>query len=195
VVRDEISSPEPVWWNLHMLARDIQGDGQTFHFPGQLDVDATVHFITPQVREVERREWGWRAVDSALLRNTKGDDYVRQFFGAYIPKDFQPGTWNGGEMAKWLRIRADAGLSKWLVVLMPNLRGTPAPKVERISDTSARISLGNETEVVHLGSNGQFQAAVERGGAVTTLLKPGEVRPWAEMDFRPAPPALDQGAR
>jgi len=58
VVRDEISSPQDVWWNLHMLARDIERDGQVFRFPGQFDVDVNAvigvaqgAFHTPQFVE------------------------------------------------------------------------------------------------------------------------------------------------
>ena len=98
-------------------------------------------------------------------------------------------------MAKWLRVKGPAGLTKWLVVIMPNLRGTEAPKVERLSDSSAKITLGKEEETIHLGSDGKFQAAVDRGAKPSVLLKAGEVKPWAEVEFKPMPPTLDQGAR
>jgi hypothetical protein len=98
-------------------------------------------------------------------------------------------------MGKWLRVRAEAGLTKWLVVIVPNLQGQDAPKVERLSDSSARVSLGGESEVVHLGTDGQFQAAVERGGKTVTLLKAGDVKPWAQVEFKPLPPTLDRGAK
>ena len=200
VVRDEIKSPEPIGWNLHVLARDIKADGQTAVFPGQLDIDAAAHFITPRIGDIEKREWGWRAVDGGALRTTKGKEYEEKYFGAYLPKDFQRGTWGqapgtGGEMGKWLRVRAEAGLTKWLVVIVPNLQGQDAPKVERLSDSSARVSLGGESEVVHLGTDGQFQAAVERGGKTVTLLKAGDVKPWAQVEFKPLPPTLDRGAK
>ena len=195
VIRDEISSPEAVGWNLHVLGRDIQRAGQAFTFPGQLDVDVTAHFVAPQLGPVEQREWGWRNIDSADRRDVKGAEYEEKNFGAYIPKDFKPGTWDGGEMAKWLRVKGPAGLTKWLVVIMPNLRGTEAPKVERLSDSSARVTLGKEEEIVHLGSDGKFQAAVDRGAKPSVLLKAGEVKPWAEVEFKPMPPTLDQGAR
>jgi len=200
VIRDEIASPEPVWWNLHMLARKIRQDGQRFHFPGQLDVDATVHFLAPEVRQVERREWGWSNERNRGTRRTlKGAAYEKEHFGHYVPTDFRRGTWgkrfeHSGEMAKWLRVRGAAGRTHWLVVIMPKLRGRPAPKVEKLSETSARITLGNESESVHLGSEGKFQAAVERDGKVTTLLKAGQVKPWSRLDFKPIPPNIDKGA-
>jgi hypothetical protein len=201
VIRDEIESPEPVWWDLHMLARDIQQDGARFVFPGQLDVDATVHVLTPSVGNVEKREWGWsNERENGTRRNLRGEDYEKEHFGHYVPKDFERGTWGktfeqSGEMTKWLRVKGAAGRTHWLVLIVPNLHGRPAPKVEKLSDTSARVTLGNEAEVIHLGSDGNFQAAIERGDKLTVLLKPGEVKPWAELDFRPMPPDLDQGAR
>jgi len=195
VIRDEIASPEPVWWNLHMLARTIDRKDGTALFPGQLDVDTTAHFLAPPFKQAECRQWGWKNVNSGDLRTTKGTEYEEKYFGAYIPETFERGTWNGGEMAQWLRWRGDAGRTNWLVVLAPHLRGTESPKVERLSDTSARVTLGNETEVVHLGSDGKHQAAVERGSKTRVLLKAGEVKPWSEVEFKPVPPGADQGAR
>lgn len=201
VIRDEIESPEPVWWNLHMLARGIQQAGQAFTFPGQLDVDLTVHFLTPDVGELEKREWGWsNERTNGTRRNLRGEAYEREHFGHYIPKDFQRGTWGktygqSGEMTKWLRVKAPAGRTNWLVLLVPNLQGRPAPRVEKLSDTSARVSLENKSEIVHLGTVGRFQAAVERGGRETILLEAAEVRPWNGVDFKPVPPSPGQGAR
>ena len=80
-----------------------------------------------------------------------------------------------GEMARWLRVRGEAGRTDWLVVLMPHRRGSEPARVERLSPTSARISLGGRSEVVHLGSDGRHQAAVERDGKLTVLLDAGEV--------------------
>ncbi|MBM4036176.1 MAG: hypothetical protein FJ291_30955 [Planctomycetes bacterium] len=213
VLRDEIESPQPVWWNLHLLARDIQQQGQCFLFSGQLDADTTVHFLTPEFRdgvvrhsvaeevrrgaaghEVEKREWGWsKERKSGTLRNLKGEEYEKEHFGRYIPEGFERGTWgktpeHSGEMTKWLRVKAPAGRTNWLVLIIPNLRGKPAPKVEKLSDASARITLGGESEVIHLGSDGKCQAAVERGDKLTVLLKPGDVKPWGELDFKPMPP-------
>jgi len=195
VIRDEIASPEPVGWNLHVLGRDIKRNGAAFTFPGQLDVDLTAHIFGPPALEIEKRQWGWKNVKSADLRNTKGKQYEQKYFGAYLPKDLQRGTWDGGEMAKWLRLLGPAGLSKWLVVLVPHRQGKDAPEVERLSETSARVTLGKEVEVVHLGSDGKCQAALERGGKTAVLLEAGRVKPWAEVEFKPAPPDIDQGAR
>ena len=195
VVRDEIASPEPVWWNLHMLARTIERKDGTVLFPGQLDVDTTAHFLAPPAEQVECREWGWKNVNGADLRTTKGKAYEEKYFGAYIPKDFERGTWKGGEMAQWLRWRGDPGRTDWLVVLVPHLRGKQAPTVERLSETCARITLDKEVEVVHLGSGGKHQAAVERGGKTQVLLKAGHVKPWSKVEFKPVPPDVDQGAR
>jgi len=200
VLRDEIDSPETPWWNLHVLARDVKVQGQRASFPGQLDVDLTAHFVTPAVGEVERREWGWRDVDSPLLRNTKGAEYEQKYFGAYVPENFERGTWGqakgtGGEMTKWLRVKGATGRSQWLVVLMPNLKGRAPAKVEKVSETSVRVTLGEEVEVIHLGSEGAMQAAIERGGKVTTLLKAGEVKGWDELPFEGFAPNVDRGGR
>lgn len=201
VLRDEIESPEPVWWNLHVLARDIRQDGSRFTFPGQLDVDVTAHFLTPEVREVEKREWGWsRERKPGTLRGLRGEDYEREHFGRYIPQDFVRGTWgktpeHSGEMTKWLRVKAPTGRTNWFVLIIPHLQGRPAPKVEKLSETSARVTLGDDSEVLHLGSDGKAQAAVERDGKLAILLEPGEVKPWGRLDFKPMPPDLDQGAR
>jgi hypothetical protein len=196
VIRDEIASPEPVGWNLHMLARDIQREGSLFRFPGQLDVDATAHFLAPDVSEVETREWGWSTERTkGTRRSLHGEAYEKEHFGHYIPKDFVRGTWgkdfqNSGEMGKWLRVihrKGAAGRSDWLVLLVPNRQATPAPKVEKLSATSAKITLGAESEVVHLGSDGKWQAAVERDGKTTTLLDANHVKHWSELDFKATP--------
>jgi hypothetical protein len=190
VVRDEIFSPEPVWWNLHVLGRKIERSGQSFRFPGQLGVDLTAHFLAPEVRETQNRQWGWRS-DVKGRRTLKGDEYEEQIFGAWIPEDFERGSWNGnrGEMAKWLRVKGDEGNTQWLVVLMPNREGEASAKVERLSETSARITLGDESEVVHLGSDAKWQAAIERNGERTVLLEAGEVKPWSALEFTAAPPS------
>lgn len=183
VVRDEISSPQPVWWNLHMLARDIRQSDQVISLPGQLDVDVDVHFVTPRVERIEKRQWGWsKERNKGSLKNWKGEQYEREHFGHYVPTDFKRGTWgksfeHSGEMGKWLRVQAGAGESRWFVVLMPRLQDASAANVEKLSATSARISLGNESEIVHLGSDGEYQAAVERGGRETILLKADQVKP------------------
>ena len=188
VVRDEISSPQPVGWNLHVLGRRIERDEVVFTFPGQLDVDLAAHVLTPEVGRVERRQWGWKHVKTSDLRTTKGKVYEQRFFGAWIPEDFKRGTWDGGEMATWLRLRADAGRSHWLVLLVPAARGRPVPTVDRLTATSARVTLGEESEVVHLGSGGTHQAAVARGGRTEVLQPAGTVPPWDRLDFTPAPP-------
>ena len=99
-----------------------------------------------------------------------------------------------GTLAKWLRVRGDAGRTNWLVVLMPQRQGRPAPDVERLSDTSIRIVLGGESEVIHLGSEGRCQAAVERGGTLTKLIDAGTVKPWSEPESRPTSPQPDKGS-
>jgi len=202
VIRDEIDSPESVWWNLHVLGRQTLRQGQAIIFAGQLDVDLTAHFLAPAIDQFEDRQWGWKSVDGAKLRTTKGDDYEKQFFGAWIPKDFVRGTWakdaksnpdRSGEMTKWLRVKGPAGQSNWLVILMPNLQGRPVPKVQGLSPTSARITLNDESETIHLGTDAQHQAAVERAGRLTVLLKANQVRPWSELDFKPIPADIDRG--
>ena len=192
VVRDEIESPQTPWWNLHVLGRDILRDGQRFDFPGQLDVDLAAHFLAPEIGKVEKRQWGWGGSTNDR-RGRKGAEYEAACFGRWVPEDFQPGTWKDGEMARWLRVAGNVGKSNWLVVLVPRRRGSEAPTVERLSPTSARITLGTESETVHLGTDGAHQAAVERGGKITVLLKAGEVKPPADLPFTPVPANLDKG--
>ncbi|MFO7907374.1 MAG: hypothetical protein R6U98_32300 [Pirellulaceae bacterium] len=55
VVRDEIDSPEPVWWNLHVLGRDIERHGNQFTFAGQLGVDLSAHVLSPSIEGHRRR--------------------------------------------------------------------------------------------------------------------------------------------
>ncbi len=178
VVQDEIASPEPVGWNLHVLGREIQelGASNRFHFPGQLDVDLTAHFLGLQVLQVEKRQWGWSG-PSGTRRTLKGADYEAQCFGRFIPEDFKRGSWTetDGERTMWLRVLGPAGRTGWFVVLMPNLRGKPAPTVERLTANSARIQLGDEIETVYLGTASPYPAAVEQGGTLTCLLEPKAV--------------------
>ena len=181
VVRDEIESPEPPWWNLHVLARGIRTEGGAFLFSGQLGVELAVHVLSPDIGEVERRRWGWGGT-LADKRGKKGAAYEAACFGRVIPEDFTPGAWkgpdgHGGEQAEWLRLRAAAGRSEWLVVLMPRRRGTEAPRVERLDGSGARVSLGSETETVRVGTKGEHQASVIRNGDLTVLLPAGTVKP------------------
>jgi len=81
------------------------------------------------------------------------------------------------------------------VVLAANLQGQPAPKVQKLSATSARITLGDEAETIHLGSDAEHQAAIERGGKLTVLLAKGTVKPWSQLQFKPIEPTLDKGGR
>ena len=76
---------------------------------------------------------------------------------------------------------------------MPYRHVTEAPKVERVSATSARVTLGGESEVVHLGGDGKYQAAVERGGQTTVLLDKGQVKAWSELEFESIRPGIDRG--
>ena len=168
VIRDEIISNEPVGWNLHALARDIQQDAQVFRFPGQLGVDVAAHFLHPRVKSVQKRESGWSANQPDKP-------------GKIVPENFKPGTWKleNGEHTKWLRVGGDAGLTHWFVVLVPQVNA----KVESLSATSARVTLENESEVIHLGTDGKHQAAVERAGQVTVLLDGGSLRTVSETPF------------
>ncbi len=199
VIRDEIDSPEPPWQNFHVLAREIEERGEgVFFFPGQLGVDLALHVFGPRLEAGERREWGWRG-DAGEARRLKGKEYEEKFFGAWIPPDFKPGTWpaggkdRGGEMTKWLRLKGPAGRSDWLMALVPVLRGKRPPSVERLSPTRLRVVLGDETEIVDLGSGGTAQAAVERGGSRTVLLDAGFVRPWSELEFPERPLREERG--
>jgi hypothetical protein len=194
VVRDEIKSPQPVWWNLHVLARSIQRDGHRFLFPGQLGVDTTLHVLTPTITDTQQHRWGWGGT-MADRRGKKGADYEAACFGKVIPEDFVPGSWMDGEQAEWLRLRGPAGKTEWLTILMPHRKGVPASTVEKLSATSAKITLGNDTEIIHLGSDATHQAAIERAGKLTVLLPAGTVKPWSEQKFDPLPADLDQGAR
>ncbi|MCF7709500.1 MAG: hypothetical protein K9N52_11430, partial [Verrucomicrobia bacterium] len=181
VVRDEISSPEPVWWNLHVLGRKINGHGPVFHFPGQLDVDLNAHFLEPDITEIEKRQWGWNG-NSAERRQRKGDDYEKHNFGRLIPKGFQQGSWNkdDGERTMWLRVKGKPGVSKWLVVLMPNLQNSERPEVNRLSETSVEISLGRESEVIHIGTEATPQAGLEQNNEINVLLQSKEIKPLTD---------------
>jgi hypothetical protein len=194
VIRDEIDSPQSVWWNMHTLSRQIDAQGAAFSFPGQFDVDLTAHFLSPAVAQIQKRQWGYGGSMSDR-RGKKGKDYEEACFGRIVPKDFVRGTWKDGEMGQWLRVKGEAGRSDWLVVLAANLQGQPAPKVQKLSATSARITLGDEAETIHLGSDAEHQAAIERGGKLTVLLAKGTVKPWSQLQFKPIEPTLDKGGR
>jgi hypothetical protein len=197
VIRDEIDSPQPVWQNLHVLARAIEEKGRgTYFFPGQLDVDVTLHVFGPTER-IENRQWGWRG-SSRDRRTLRGNEYEAKCFGAVVPESFERGTWGanghgGGEMAKWLRLKGPAGTSRWLMLLMPQLKGRPAPQVEQLSETSVQVSLGGEHETVHLGSDGRWQAALEGDSRQTVLLQRGQVKAWSELEFKQYPPGAERG--
>jgi hypothetical protein len=172
VIRDEIFSPEPVWWNLHVLARSIEGEGPVFRFPGQLGVDLEAVFLEPEIDTIQKREWGWSGKGN-LRRERKGDEYVKNHFSRFIPDNFEPGTWDteDGERTVWLRVRQRAGASQWMVLLIPHDKDQAAPVVERLSPTSAKVTLGDEAETIHLGSDAPHQAAVERDGEMTILIE------------------------
>ncbi len=184
VVRDEIESPEPLWWNLHVLARAVRRDGNTFVFTGQLGVDLAVHVLSPEIVEVEQRRWGWGG-SLADKRGKKGAAYEAACFGRVVPEEFEFGTWkgpdgHGGEQAEWLRLRAAAGRSEWLVVLMPFRRGEQAPRVERLDGHRARVSLGSEAEIVCIGTMGDDQASVVQNGERSVLLPAGTVKAFGD---------------
>ncbi len=195
VLRDEIDSPEPTWWNLHVLGREIERvDERTFHFKGQLGVDLTVFVFGPDIVAVEKRKWGWRG-GAGERRTTKFEDYEADLFGAWIPEDFKAGTWGegdtGGEMARWLRLKAGSGRSDWLVVLMPHPSGEAPPDVEPLSPTSVRITHGGREQTVHLGSDGEHQAAVVRDGETDVLIESETIGRWDELEWdHPAMPDL-----
>ncbi len=181
VLCDEIDSPKPVWWNLHVLARNIIQKKGAFYFPGQLDVDLTAYFINNDISNNEKRVWGWRNFDSGDRRTLKREEYEAKFFGAIIPEDFTYGTWDqndqqSGEMAKWLRVKGKAGKSQWLVVLMPHLKETDPPLVQGRGKNSVEIKLGDEHEIIQLGTETRFPAAIERDGTRQVLLRKGELK-------------------
>jgi hypothetical protein len=211
VVRDEIDAPEPVWWNLHVLGRSFRQsaapDGHAvFTFEGQLDVDLAVHVIAPTVAEVQDRQWGWGGSKTAARRTTKLDDYEKQFFGAWIPRDFERGTWTGGEMAKWLRLRSgtDKGRTEWLVVLMPCRKGDRPATVEKLSETRFRVKRGDFAETISIDSAARRQVQIDR--QYRTPGRPGlqkqthdllgaeRIPPWAHCPWTPVAPDIDQGA-
>ena len=186
VVRDEIDSPRPVWQNLHVLARGIEERGRgEYFFPGQLDVDMELHVFGPEPLAVEKRFWGWKGRGNDR-RSTKGAEYESKLMGDMIPEDFEQGTWDpqdNGERAQWLRIKGPEGSTSWLMVLVPHRKGAESPVVRSESETAVRVSLGKEVETIHLGSEGQFQAAVERAGRRQVLLGSGHVKPWSQQEF------------
>lgn len=186
VIRDEIDSPQPVWENFHLLARSIQekAPGEYF-FPGQLGVDTTAHVFGPPPGAVEKRHWGWKG-SSNQRRSLKGAEYEQKLMGELIPENFQSGTWDAekdGERGQWLRIQGPAGRSSWLMALIPSRNGEEAPAVVKLNATTVRVSLGSESETIHLGSEGQFQAAIEKENGRQVLLGPGQVKPWSQLEF------------
>jgi hypothetical protein len=140
VVRDEVISPEPVGWNLHVIAGHRSGEPPVVRFPRDSDVDLHAHFMQGNVKQVDQREW--------------------------------------------LRVIGDSGTTQWLVVLMPSPKGEMPANVERISSTSARVTMGNDSEVFHVGTEGAHQAAVERAGKTHILLPAGRVKALAEIAFQ-----------
>ena len=188
VLRDGIESPmEDVWQNFHVLARSVERvDAHTFRFVGQLDQDLTLAVFGPDLLETRSQEWGWSG-NSHQRRSAKFDTYEREYFGRWIPEDFEPGGWKGadsGERAVWLRLRAARGESDWMLVVVPHRKGTPPPRIERLSDNRVRVSRGETVEIVRIGDG----ASVERDGKTTVLLEPGEVEERAEeTDFNPYP--------
>lgn len=179
VVRDEIRSPKPVWQNLHVLTRSIERQGErAFFFPGQLDADLTLHVFGTTPDRVEQRRWGWGG-KSSERRKVKGKEYEAEYLGQVIPEHFTPGTWNAaaGEQSRWLRLRARQGKSDWLLVLTPHRRGMEAPQVQPLGKNTVRVSFGDESETIHLCTDGEFQAAVQRHGKTTRLLDRGQVPP------------------
>lgn len=183
VVCDEIDSPRPVWQNLHLLTRSIeQRSDDAYFFSGQLDVDIGVHVFGPERLAVEERFWGWKGRGNDR-RSLKGSEYEQKLMGDLVPTDFRMGSWDGeknGERGQWLRIKGAAGRSTWLTVLMPARQGQEIPTVTQLSDTAVQIALDREIETVHLGTEGQFQAAIERADGQRVLLEPGRVKPWPQ---------------
>ncbi len=57
VVRDEFDGSEPVQLNLHLLAREILGEGPLFRAPGQWDRDLTVFVAHAPIGKIEKRAW------------------------------------------------------------------------------------------------------------------------------------------
>lgn len=200
VVRDEIESPQPVWWNLHVLARRIERQGRTFIFEGQLDVDLAVTVLGPPIETPEYRRWGWSHERTrGTLKDLKGEAYEKEHFGHVIPADFEPGTWgetfeHSGESTQWLRLPAAAGRSDWLVVLMPYLKGSAVPTVESIGPGHVRITVGDELEEVRLGTEAGPQAMIEQRGRRLELLPAGHVPALGVLDDVPSLPT-DPGAR
>ena len=105
------------------------------------------------------------------------------------------GRGNIAEMGKWLPVHGRAGGTNWLVLLIPHHRGQKEPTVEGLSPNSVCVSLNEESETVHLGTDGPYQAAVERNGKVVILLAKGQVKRWSALSFEPVPADLDKSAR
>ncbi len=189
VLRDEIDSPrEPAWQNLHVLAREVRRtDPRTFRFRGQLGVDLTLWVFGPEIREVERRQWGWRG-DSHQRRAAKFEAYEERYFGDWIPEDFEPGTWEGGEMATWLRLRADPGRSEWTMLLIPHRADEAAATVRRVGPDTYRVERGGSVDVVRIAGDGGV--SVSRDGREHVVLERDGMRaaerrtppplPWAD---------------
>ena len=177
VVRDEVAAPEPVWWNLHVLARAVLQKRQVFHFPGQLGVDLYLFFAAPEPDTIQQRQWGWGG-ESSQRRSLKGNEYEERCFGSFIPPDFIPATWTEqqGERAIWLRLAGRAD-EPWLAVLYPVQADAEPPQFRAVSPTAVQVRVGAESETVHLGTDGRTQAAIERDGKTITLIQSGALPP------------------
>lgn len=124
VVRDEIRGKEPAQLNLHLLAREIQGDGPLFRAQGQWDRDLSVFVAHASIEKVEKRAWhyhdewmsgpleyalqpgetqaAWRARTEALQKSLG--------LASLPPPDWKPTYRDPKESGEWSeRLRATKG--------------------------------------------------------------------------------------
>lgn len=178
VLYDQIDSPQPPWWNLHVLGRNMSAEEEgIYEFEGQLGVDLSVHVLEGETRDVALKKWGWSG-PSNKRRELKGQTYEQQAFGQMIPEDFQRGTWSEkkGEQTLWLRLKGPAGTSHRMVVLMPHNPTVGKPKVQHLRAGTVQISWNNEIEVIHLGPDAPHAAAIERSASSHVLLPQEELK-------------------
>ena len=173
VVRDEIHSPQSAWQNLHVLARSIepQGEGRYF-FPGQLDVDLTVHVCGTTPDRTEQRLWGWGG-NSSERRTVKGSEYEAKYLGHVIPENFRPGTWDesSGEQSQWLRLRAPQGRTIGCLCLRRITAVRKLPTWSRLVRIRSASRWGKNRRRSIWAPMANSQAAVRRRDETTRLLQ------------------------
>lgn len=124
VVRDEIQGTEPAQLNLHLLAREIEGDGPLFRLPGQWDRDFTVFVAQGTAGPAEKRSWHYHdewmsgPMDYAILPGESQAEWSSRMdalrkqanLQTLPPPDWKPVYRDPKESGEWAeRVRATQG--------------------------------------------------------------------------------------